>query len=743
MGFFRGRFPFLFLLLLVSCLKSSSENQASSGGPFVAPPALLIDSSTSEWKSYALAPHSKNFNISFDMKASSDFADAVSGLSASPVENYSQLSAIVRFYSNGKIEAYNGRYLSETSLGYKSGVVYKVEISVNADQKKYSVRLTPPESSPVLIANKYAFRLSANDLKYINLKAESASHAVSDIAITDYSEFGVDVSVPVQEQPSTSTDTPIQNAPDTSTNKPVSGNTPSSGATDAPVANIPVDDTPVVNPPGEGCDCGSMNPNQPCRAKEVIMPYEYLGVKKTVRFQFQDTISCGKFVSGRYWAAPIHEGGTLKLVQVLPAVTGEGVSLKNGLMKEMHSMNFSFAFTGSGRRYGTELQLSLPYTLDTSKLSPNNIGVGAQTIFKGISHAVNSNSGDIKCTNTYRMCEEGIFDLTLVSKPPGNVFAPPFFGKEKHMVAGNDFRFDFMPNLEEVPGLPSYKDAYETLRWNRMANANYSWNDRESHNGQVNVNHVRGYPGYWAQPLWGAVLRGTIKPKSSLELSQKRQIGNFLAQHAIDLYFIHKNGAGTVGGSPNPLCGAWMSSGGYGQDHLPLIVLGLSLIQKYSWINSINNTLASLVGKQCFGETAAIQTANPNGRNIPLFGCVSTSVYSVVATNKIAADMSGWRDASGNSSSPCGGNGYHQQLVGRWVGMRMAILAYPEAKQRWPSNASYVFDFIDRTYRGEGSDLFYSYCSAGSSSMSAYQMYYIAPGALAFWKQYYKSLKNN
>ena len=491
---------------------------------------------------------------------------------------------------------------------------------------------------------------------------------------------------------------------------------------------------------GDNCDCGSVDPENPCISDELTIGYEFADEAKRISFEFENTVACGQFTSGRYWAAPLIENGSLQLVNTYPLKSGIGATTVNGLMDNINTMDFGgFPFTGSGRSFNETYALETPHNFDTSAFPKNNRNIGTHTIFKGVSHPQNAiidqaTDPSRKCSNTYRMCEEGIFSLTLLSAPPGDVFAPPFFGDTRPMVDASVFNENLLPNLAPVANMMSFKNAYNTVRFSRIANANKNLNARESHYGEVNVNGSRGYPGYWLQTQWDAVMRTATEPGDNNEAALRLKAAKAISQQAIDLYAIFSEGGNK--GSSNELCGAWIANGGFGQGRLGMTIIGLSLIEKSDWLANINTVMSSFLGNQCFGESMMIQPPNPAGRNEPLFGALSSAVYTVSPTNKTAADPQGWRDGSGNAVSTCGSQ-YQPIVTGGMVGETMAILSFPAAYEHWPANFSHFFDYMDRSFANGDTTSAYAYCTENSSALKNFSLSYVPSSAIDMWQSYY------
>ena len=296
------------------------------------------------------------------------------------------------------------------------------------------------------------------------------------------------------------------------------------------------------------------------------------------------------------------------------------------------------------------------------------------------------------------------------------------------------FNENLLPNLAPVASMATFEDAFKTLRFSRVANLNRNLNARESHYGEVNINSDRGYPGFWLQKQWEAVLRTATKPDNPSEALFRLKSAKAITQQAIDLYAIFAEGGDK--GSPNDLCGAWVANGGFGQGRLGMIVIGLSLIEKNDWLSNINNIMSSFLGRQCFGESMIIQAPDSAGRDEPLFGALSSEAYYVSPTNKTAGDPEGWRDGSGNAVSGCGSQ-YQPIVTGGMVGEAMAVLSFPAAYAGWPENFSHFFDYIERSFATGNTSSAYAYCTANSSALQRYTLSFVPDSAIEMWDSYY------
>ncbi len=180
--------------------QSSSVNSSASSATSVSSSSSVssatYQSVVGQWQNIALPSHNKNFNLRFNISASGNLIDATTGLSqsqvgllASPSANYSQLSPQFRFFTDGKVQAYNAGFVA-SSFNYQGNVSYRVDISINVDLQKYSLLITPNGAASVLIANNFAFRAAAQNINYLNIIATTASHSVSNLVTSAYFDLG-------------------------------------------------------------------------------------------------------------------------------------------------------------------------------------------------------------------------------------------------------------------------------------------------------------------------------------------------------------------------------------------------------------------------------------------------------------------------------------------------------------------------------------------------------------------------
>jgi len=79
------------------------------------------------------------FRITYTASASAGNVDGVTGLSSGPANEFSDLAAVIRFNSNGTIDAMNGSaYTAASTIRYSSGVNYRFIMYVDFYSHTYN-----------------------------------------------------------------------------------------------------------------------------------------------------------------------------------------------------------------------------------------------------------------------------------------------------------------------------------------------------------------------------------------------------------------------------------------------------------------------------------------------------------------------------------------------------------------------------------------------------------------------------
>jgi hypothetical protein len=110
------------------------------------------------------------------------------GLSLNLATDWTNLAAIVRFPSNGLIDARNGgAYQANTTIPYTAGICYHFRLEINVPAHSYSAYVTPHGGSEILIGSNYAFRTeqaAVASLDHWNIESSIGSLTLSNFTIT-------------------------------------------------------------------------------------------------------------------------------------------------------------------------------------------------------------------------------------------------------------------------------------------------------------------------------------------------------------------------------------------------------------------------------------------------------------------------------------------------------------------------------------------------------------------------------
>jgi len=134
------------------------------------------------WQNIAIETQTETFSVEFEATPNQANMDGVIALASSPGFVFSDYAVLIRFYTDGNIDAKNGgTYSSDSTITYSSGTRYYFRVVVNVPSHTYSVYVTPQGESEQTLASNYAFRTEQNDITEINywgIIAEIGSHEV-------------------------------------------------------------------------------------------------------------------------------------------------------------------------------------------------------------------------------------------------------------------------------------------------------------------------------------------------------------------------------------------------------------------------------------------------------------------------------------------------------------------------------------------------------------------------------------
>lgn len=152
-----------------------------------ATPAVFTEANiaTPIWQNIALPAQQGSFTVSFDIIASADKMDGVTGLSHGHARDFRDLAAAIRCAPSGYFDARDGSsYRAAKRLRYTPGMKYRVVMTIDTSARRYSVVVTPRGGSPVKVADSWRFRSEqsrAAVLSNLGFRSVTGYHAVLNI----------------------------------------------------------------------------------------------------------------------------------------------------------------------------------------------------------------------------------------------------------------------------------------------------------------------------------------------------------------------------------------------------------------------------------------------------------------------------------------------------------------------------------------------------------------------------------
>lgn len=127
------------------------------------------------------------FTLEYDAIPFGDSIDALTMLSSGAGTTWGDYDVLVRFFTNGMLEARNGNaYMADAPITYTSSTMYHFRLAINVPASSYSVFVTPDGGVEKLLAKDYAFRngTSTGILTNIAFQAGAGAHSVCNIKVT-------------------------------------------------------------------------------------------------------------------------------------------------------------------------------------------------------------------------------------------------------------------------------------------------------------------------------------------------------------------------------------------------------------------------------------------------------------------------------------------------------------------------------------------------------------------------------
>ena len=147
------------------------------------------------WQNQTISPQSSVFTVKFDTIPTTNNIDALSALSALPVNTFTDGAAIIRFNSSGAFDVRNGNtYAADMVVPYSAGKTYHIRMTVNVLKHVYNVYVTPPGMSEVILANGYAFRTEQATVTILNnlgIFAGIGSHQVLNFTVSPLVSYSI------------------------------------------------------------------------------------------------------------------------------------------------------------------------------------------------------------------------------------------------------------------------------------------------------------------------------------------------------------------------------------------------------------------------------------------------------------------------------------------------------------------------------------------------------------------------
>ncbi len=164
-------------------------------------------SKLNEWQAFPLEQEQTGkFIAEFDMVASMDSIDAVTGFLSGIPTGFGDLSCIIRFTKEGVLDARNGgAYEKDTDIKYTAGQNMHVRMEINVGTNLYDVFVTPAGGTEIQLAKDYAFRKSNINLDYWAIiygdwmPVNIGSHRVSNMKITTITQNEAPILAPLED----------------------------------------------------------------------------------------------------------------------------------------------------------------------------------------------------------------------------------------------------------------------------------------------------------------------------------------------------------------------------------------------------------------------------------------------------------------------------------------------------------------------------------------------------------------
>jgi len=122
------------------------------------------------WQDAAMSSsQSDTFTATFDSTPSTSPNNAVVALSDGAQTDYTGFACLVRFNTSGHIDARNGgSYAAASAIPFAAGSKYHFRLVINVPSHTYSVFVTPPGETELMVGSDFAFRAEQNTVASLN-----------------------------------------------------------------------------------------------------------------------------------------------------------------------------------------------------------------------------------------------------------------------------------------------------------------------------------------------------------------------------------------------------------------------------------------------------------------------------------------------------------------------------------------------------------------------------------------------
>jgi concanavalin A-like lectin/glucanase superfamily protein len=134
---------------------------------FLAASETAIANST--FTNSSFASQSGTFQAEWDAMPTASGMDGVMALSNGAQTSFTGFACLIRFFTDGTIQARNGGvYSADTTIPYSPGIMYHFRVAVNVASHTYSVFVTASGGSEQSLASNYAFRTEQAGVTALN-----------------------------------------------------------------------------------------------------------------------------------------------------------------------------------------------------------------------------------------------------------------------------------------------------------------------------------------------------------------------------------------------------------------------------------------------------------------------------------------------------------------------------------------------------------------------------------------------